>query len=77
MDISIRTVFVVEGLYDHKDGYRDRYVLGVYTSRDLAQRAIDKFLSLADEDEVYCARSTCMTENTLNAGWYEEYWAIA
>lgn len=56
-------------------GDRDRYIAGLYSTLEQAETAAAKFLSLTEEDTFYCSRTTCITEHTLDRGWYEEFHA--
>ena len=71
----MKEVFVVEGFYDEEDGgERNGGILGVYSNLELAERAADKYISLAESDPFYCARNTRVDTWTVDLGWYEDYW---
>lgn len=75
-----KEVFVVTASYDKaleydlSDSYRDSYILGVYSTFDLADRAAKKFIGLSSDDDNYCARATRICGHMLDSDWYEEFW---
>lgn len=66
-------VYVLVCSYTEEDT-RFNNVMGTYSTIELAERAAQQFIDLADTDDEPISRSTAIHPTTLDFGWYENHY---